>query len=264
MSILLFGAGVLGGIVAALPVVLEPDCPNIVKVARSVYAVTDVVLLIAGLNLVTGVRWSAPVGLIAVGLLAFLSFDVVYLLASTDAAWPTGTAWDLGWILFGGAWGAAALLPGMAHLRARDQARVAPAPMRMVLVAGASLLPLGLLLTESVKRTSWYVLLLTGAFAIMLGLVLARLVAVMRELSRQISGERGLREAVTELAAAADLEAVAAAVERVVPTLLPGRNPLRVEMHPAGQPRSDAGTGAAALVGESRRNVDLPAGGRLA
>ena len=260
LVVLLFGAGLLAGVVAALPFAVRPDLPDFVEVVRAVYAVTDVVLLVAVSNLLTGVRWSVPACLIALGSLSLLCFDAVYLLGGTDAAWPTGTAWDLGWIVFSAAWGTAALLPGMADLRARDRASVNPAPVRLVLVVGAALLPLVLLLAESVQRPSWYVLVLTGAFTIMLGLVLARLVAVTLELRRQVAGERGLREAVTQLAAAADPEAVKAVVERVVPTLLPKRIHGRVEVNSADEPPSDAALGPPGGKGDRGALLTFPLG----
>ena len=258
--ILLLGAGLLAGTVAVLPYVFRPDLPDFVEVVRAVDAVTDVVLLVAVLNLVTGVRRSATVGLIAVGSVAFLAFDTGYLLGATDKAWPTGTAWDLGWILFGGAWGTAALLPGMADLRARESASLGAAPIRMVLVVGASLVPLALLLAKTVQRPSWYVLALGAAFAIMLVVVLARLGAVTLELGRQMSGERALREAVTQLAAAASPATVAAVVERAVPTLLAGRDHGRVEVRRAGEQLTTAPNGPPGGVGDRGSMLTFPLG----
>ena len=255
--IFLFGAGLLAGIVAALPFVSGPDLPTLDEAVRAVCVVTDVVILVAVVNLVTAVRWSVPVGLLAVGSLTFLIFDAILLVERADVAWPTGTTWDLGWIVFGWAWGTAALLPGMADLRAPDRTSFSPAPIRFVLLVGASLVPLALLLAASVLRPSWYVLVLTGAFAIMLGLVLARLVAVTLELRRQISGERSLREVVTQLAEAADPAAVTALIERMVPALLPGREPGSVEVRSAGEPHP-AAIGYPDGVGHGGRTLTLP------
>ena len=126
--ILLFGAGLLAGIVATFPFVFGPDRPDFVEAVRAASAGTDVVILVAVLNLVIAVRWSVPVGLLAVGWLAALQFDAVYLLggAARRGRRAQRGIWD--GFCSGGAWGAAALLPGMADLRARDTSELQPGP----------------------------------------------------------------------------------------------------------------------------------------
>ena len=260
MVMLLFGAGLLTGIVAIFPFVFGPDRPDFVEALRAATAASGVVILVAVLNLVIVVRWSVPVGLLAVGWLGALSFDAAYLFGGEHSTWPTGTPADLGWILFCGAWGAAALLPGMADLRERDSASSGLAPIRLVLLLGAALVPLAALLAAPALGVSPYVLAPTAAFAIMLGSVLARLVAVMLELRRQVLGERILRETVTQLAGAADPAAVTAVVERMVPTLLPGRSHDRVEVRRAGEPRPARAIGPPGVVGDRGRLLTFPLG----
>ena len=258
--ILLFGAGLLAGIVATFPFVFGPDRPDFLEAVRAASTASNVVTLVAVLNLVAVVRWSVPVGLLAVGWLAALFHGAIYLLGGASSTWPTGTPGDLGWVLFCGAWGAAALLPGMADLRERDTVSVSPAPTRLVLMLGALLVPLVALLAAPALGVSLYVLAPTAAFTIMLGLVLARLVAVMLELRRQVLGERILRETVTQLAGAADPAAVTAVVERMVPTLLPGRSHDRVEVRRAGEPRPARAIGPPGVMGDRGRLLTFPLG----
>ena len=257
---LLFGAGLLAGIVATFPFIFGPDRPDLVEAVRAASAASDVVILVAVINLVIVVRWSVPVGLLAVGWLAALIFDAVYVFGGASSTWPTGTPGDLGWILFCGAWGAAALLPGMADLRERDTATFSLAATRLVLLLCALLVPLVALFAAPALGVSWYVLAPTLAFTIMLGLVLTRLVAVMLALRRQVLGERSLREIVTQLAGAADPVAVTAIIERMVPTLLPGRNHDRVEVRRAGEPPRPTAIGLPAVIGDRGRLLTFPLG----
>jgi diguanylate cyclase (GGDEF)-like protein len=233
LAILLLGAGLVAAVGLAVPYVLMPGLPPGQTVARALFVVRDVAILVALFHLVAAVRWTAPVALLTVGALGYVSYDALFRLARIHGAWIEGGWIDLGWMLFLTAWGVASLLPSMARVGGLGS-RHTSTPLRLALVAGASLLPFALL-GEAVFLAPWYMPALAASSTIMLMLVLTRMIAVTLQLRRQATGERVLREAVAQLATAADPPAVAAVLEEIVPRLASVRARLRVDVRPAAE-----------------------------
>jgi hypothetical protein len=151
VAILLLGAGLLATILIAVPYAVTPDLPGIQAVARVLFVARDVILLAAVAYLATYVRWNGSVALLVSGVAGFLTYDVVLRLGRIRGAILEGTAVELGWLFFAAAWGAAALLPTMATLGAPGAAVHRSVPLRLGLLATASVLPFTLLLAASVR-----------------------------------------------------------------------------------------------------------------
>ncbi|MGE5829173.1 MAG: putative bifunctional diguanylate cyclase/phosphodiesterase, partial [Micromonosporaceae bacterium] len=202
----------------AFPYVLVPGLPPGQAVARAIFVLRDVTVLVVVFHFVTGLRLTPPAMLLTVGALGYLSYDALFRLARVHGAWIEGSWIDLGWMLFLTAWGVASLLPSMARTGGH-KAHHNSTPLRLALVAGASLLPFALL-GEVVFLAPWYMPALAMFATTMLALVLTRMIMVTLQLRQQLGGERVLREAVAQLATAADPSAVAAVLESNLPRLL--------------------------------------------
>jgi diguanylate cyclase (GGDEF)-like protein/PAS domain S-box-containing protein len=158
----------------------------------------------------------------------------------------------------------AALSRSMATLDTPAAARGQLPPLRVALVAVAALIPSGVLLLGLLQRPPWYQPLIIGAATLIVVLALARTVDVGVQLHRHISGERTLREAVTELAELRDASAIAPVLERVVGRLLGESARCRVAVVP--QPAGWSDEAARPLPNSGQRSrqaefvVPLPTG----
>jgi hypothetical protein len=59
---------------------------------------------------------AGPAAVLGLGTIGLLASDVLYGLGRLEGSWQIGSSYDLGWVLFYIAWGAAALHPSMAAL----------------------------------------------------------------------------------------------------------------------------------------------------
>jgi diguanylate cyclase (GGDEF) domain len=226
VAILVLGTGLLVGVLIAVPFALTPDLPGLQAAARVFFVARDVVLLAATIHMATSQRWNAPLGLLVAGIAGLLTSDVLFSLATVRGILTEGNAIELGWLAFAGAWGMAALLPTMRDLGAQDSPSRRSIPLRLALLAIASVLPVTLLLLSTYQDARpWFEPLVATVSAIMLALVLAQLVGVAVSLRNQVAGEQALRQAVADVAAATDVGAVMATLDAAVPLLGTGRAP---------------------------------------
>jgi diguanylate cyclase (GGDEF)-like protein len=224
VAILVLGTGLLVGVLVAVPFAVTPDLPAIQAGARIFFVARDVVLLAATIHLVTSQRWNGPLGLLAVGIVGLLASDLLFSLATVRGMLVAATTTGLGWLIFAGTWGLAALLPTMRDLGQPGHPYQRSVPLRLGLLAVAAVLPVTLLMLSTFQETRpWYEPLVATASAAMLALVLAQLVGVAVNLRNQVGGEQALRRAVADVAAATDVGAVMATLETSVPLLGTGR-----------------------------------------
>ncbi|MBX6749311.1 MAG: EAL domain-containing protein [Micromonosporaceae bacterium] len=224
VAILVLGTGLLVGVLIAVPFALTPDLPGLQAAARIFFVARDVLLLAATIHMATSQRWNGALGLLVAGIASLLTSDVLFSLATVRGDVAEDNATELGWLAFAGAWGLAALLPSMRDLGQQDRPSRRSIPLRLSLLAVASILPVTLLLlTTYQKARPWYEPLVATVSAIMLALVLAQLVGVAVNLRNQVAGEQALRQAVADVAAATDVGAVMATLDAAVPLLGTGR-----------------------------------------
>lgn len=224
IAVLLLGTGLLVGVLLAVPYALTPDLPAIQATARVFSVARDVLVFALFVHVSTSERWNRSMALLFGGAGAFFAYDLALRLGLIHGVVLQGTAVELGWFLFAAAWGMAALLPTMRYLsEPRAQPRRST-PVRLALLAVASVLPFALLIAATFERTrQWYEPYVATGSLILLALVLVQLVGVASGLRNQVRAEQALSRSVSEIAAASSREDVAAALEAGVPLLSTGR-----------------------------------------
>ncbi|MCO1656464.1 GGDEF domain-containing phosphodiesterase [Pseudonocardia humida] len=186
------------------------------------YPLGDVLLLAVLARLLITDRRRPAALLLAVGTAGMLVSDVLHGLRQHDGPWQVGGPYDLGWIVFYGAWGAAALHPTMAELTVSR--RQLPAELdlrRLTLLMATSLVVPAALLGDALTGTVRHGLMIALCSTALFLLVLLRMSGVVARHTRALERERTLRSAGASLVAATDLDAVAAATRGLVARLVP-------------------------------------------
>lgn len=192
----------------------------------------DVLLLAAGTRLVSTVRRTPAVLLLAVGLAGMFVSDVAYAWQQLAGNWTVGGPVDLGWFVLYAAWGAAALHPSMVSLtEQRTVWSTEVSRRRVAVLMAASMVAPAVLFVEA--RTGVVNLVedaqaisLMSAFVFLF--VLMRLGGVVTTHRQSLARERALREAGPALVSATSAAEVSDAVETAVSKLLPKQVPHRV------------------------------------
>jgi diguanylate cyclase (GGDEF)-like protein len=265
-AIILLGAGLIGGIVVALPYASAVD--GVVGAVRASYVLRDVVIFAIAVHLATALRWTWSVAALLGGLLGFITYDLLYRSARARGERLSGAAIDLGLIAFFVLVGVAALLPSMRRLNtavSRDGRDASP--VRLGLVVVLALMPSVVHLRSLFREPSPYEALIFAAATLVLVLALARIIDVALQLRRQVFGERVVRETVIELADAQMEPEIPPILERAVGRLFPASARHSVEIT-SGTVAESSGRAppAAGVVPETSadrpRNVGARRGGR--
>ena len=215
------GVALLCWIYFIVPYVHSPGLSWLQKAISIAYPLGDVLVLAMLLRLLAPHgRKSVSVVLLTVGTLGLLAADIAYALIQLHGVWRTGTPVDLGWAVFYGAWGAAALHPSMVTLTEPTEWRPDNARVRLGLLALASLIAPAMLILASVRNDTSNVGVIGAFSAILFFLVLYRLAGVAETHRRAVTRERTLRDAVASLGLAADAAEVATAVREAMTSLL--------------------------------------------
>ena len=219
-AIIVLGAGLIAGIVIALPYASAAD--GVVGAVRVSYVLRDVVIFALAVHLGTALRWTWSVAALLGGLLGFVTYDALYRLARTRGERLSGATIDLGLVAFFVLVGAAAILPSMKRLNT-PSSRDGPdaSPVRLGLVVVLALMPSVVHLRSLVREPSPYEALIFAAATLVLVLALARIIDVALQLRRQVYGERVVRETVIELADAQTEAEIPPILERAVGRLFP-------------------------------------------
>jgi diguanylate cyclase (GGDEF)-like protein/PAS domain S-box-containing protein len=263
------GLGLLMWIFLISPYVGDSSLGVLEKATSIAYPLFDIVVLAAGVRLVTAVPRCPAVVLLAVGGVALLATDIVYGLSQLYGSWTMGSPVDAGWIVVYTTWGAAALHPSMVLLtepRVVRESRVTAT--RLVVLGLSALIAPVVLVVEGRDGTVKDAHIIAVMSALIFGLVMLRLAGVVRAHSQAMTRERGLREASAAMVSATDSDMVAQAAREAVAKLLPVRVRHEVLLliddsggsnrvyPPPGRPRA---TGTEAVPGDPRaaRYVDV-------
>jgi hypothetical protein len=184
------------------------------------------------------------VKLLALGGLGLLGSDIAYGLSQVRGTWTVGTSADLGWILFYGCWGAAALHPSMREL---TEPKVSPYHdegfRRLALLGLACLIAPAVLLVEVITGDVHDGAMIAILSAVLTGLVLTRLAARCRSSGRPSTASARCARRGPPCCWPPTSTGVSTVVTDAVGRLLPPRRPYRVVL----QPRRPPGTGPTAM-----------------
>ncbi|WP_213450983.1 PAS domain S-box protein [Rhizomonospora bruguierae] len=229
LLVMVCGGALIAWVVLIGPIVAQPGLDAVDRSAAAVFAMGGLLLVVTAGRLVTTAPRNPAVLLLAAGALAGFVADVVYTNDLAGSGWRPGNPAELGYLLFYGCWGLAALQPSMQELT-----EPVPAPSRAdhgrppVALALALLVPPGLLLVEALAGPVRDGLVIAIAGMLMLVLVATRLGDMVERHRRATGRELALRQACAELVGAADAAAVGAAVRRAVGDLMPPAAEYRV------------------------------------
>jgi diguanylate cyclase (GGDEF)-like protein/PAS domain S-box-containing protein len=193
--------------------------PKLVSVA---YPLGDVLLLAAAVCLALGTGRRQPAFyLLSASIVALLVTDFVYGLMLLHGTYDHQLSLDVGWILFYLLWGAAALHPSMRQLDHPSPDReVKLTPLRLALLAGASLIAPGIELLSEARDGNLDQVVVIAASVFLFSLVVARMAGLVRQQERSVARERVLSAAGAALVAATGREEIQrAALDSVGPLL---------------------------------------------
>jgi diguanylate cyclase (GGDEF)-like protein/PAS domain S-box-containing protein len=208
------GLALLSWLYLILPYVHNPALSWLQKSVAIAYPLGDVLVLamIARL-LAPGSPRTRCVQLLTLGVVGGLVSDTAYGLIQLHGTFRNGTVVDLGWALFYGVSGAAALHPAMRELTEPGTRQdVEVSPVRLTVLMLASLLAPVALFAESLRRHNTDDSVIAVFSAILYLLVLSRLWDVAASHRRALGRERAVRQAGVALAAAVTAEQVATTV----------------------------------------------------
>jgi diguanylate cyclase (GGDEF)-like protein/PAS domain S-box-containing protein len=275
------GAAVVSWDLLIAPFVGNPDLDLAGQVTSAAYPVVDLAVAAVAARLATGIGGrTAAFRLVGAAVLGTLASDGIYVALQLRGAYRAGGPLDGGWLLVHLLWGAAALHPSMRRLTEPSAARaVAFRPGRLVLLAGAALMPPAVLAVESAGGGRTDVPLVVTGWVTVLLLVVARLGGLFRVQEQAVRRERVLREACADLVAADSLADGETRMLAGVRALLAGVPNRAAILHHDGEdrfrvaavegadpPRADGGGGGCRLPASvldrlrARQTVELPPG----
>ncbi|MFI7413330.1 aminotransferase class I/II-fold pyridoxal phosphate-dependent enzyme [Streptomyces sp. NPDC049627] len=161
------------------------------------------------------------VGLLVIGTLTLLGFDIAYGILQLNDMWQTGTLIDSGWIVFYTAWGLAALHPSMVQLTASLPVResLLPPRRRVLMLAVATFIAPAILLHEGIKEKPHGLPVIAAFSGVLFFLVILRLAGMVVAHRRAVERELALRAAGASLVSAIRHEEVARSCEAAVDRL---------------------------------------------
>ncbi|MGH3191440.1 MAG: putative bifunctional diguanylate cyclase/phosphodiesterase [Streptosporangiaceae bacterium] len=171
--------------------------------------------------LAPGVGRSRAIQILTVGAVAVLASDTSYGLIELYGTFHNGTLVDLGWAVFYGGWGAAALHPTMTEVtKPVTRLRAEVTPVRLIVLMLASLIAPVVLFVQSFRFRGGDLGVIAVFSAILYLLVLSRLSDMAASHRRAARRERVVRQAGVSLVAAASVDEVAVAVKSATDALL--------------------------------------------
>jgi diguanylate cyclase (GGDEF)-like protein/PAS domain S-box-containing protein len=216
------GLALLSWIYLVWPYVHNPGLSWLQKSVAIAYPLGDVLLLAMLARLVApGTGRARCVQLLALGIVGTLISDTAYGLIELHGEFHNGTVVDLGWAVFYGAVGAAALHPAMTGLaQPVTRLRAEVSPVRLIVLMLASLIAPAVLFAESFRFRGSDLSVIAVFSAALYLLVLWRLSDVAASHRRALGRERVVRQAGVSLVAAVSAGQVATAVRSATDALL--------------------------------------------
>jgi diguanylate cyclase (GGDEF)-like protein/PAS domain S-box-containing protein len=221
------GLALLSWIYLILPYVHNPGLSWLQKSVAIAYPLGDVLVLamIARL-IVPGTARTRAVQLLTLGTVGLLASDVSFGLEQLHGSFHAGSVVDLGWAVFYGAWGAAALHPSMTELtRPIGRPSAVTSPIRLTVLMLASFIAPAVLFIQSFTGQNHDDSVIAVFSAVLYLLVLSRLWEVAASHHRVLRRERTVRLAGPSLASAVSVAEVVTTIERAAVALFDPRSP---------------------------------------
>ena len=221
------GLALLSWIYLILPYVHSPGLSWLQKSVTIAYPLGDVlVLAMLARLLVPGTGRTRSVYLLTLGSVGLLASDVSFGLIQLHGTFHNGTIVDLGWAVFYGAWGAAALHPSMSELtRPVSRQPAETSPIRLTVLMLASFIAPVVLFSRSFHSRDPDESVIAVFSALLYLLVLSRLWDVAASHRRALGRERAVRLAGASLASAVTVTEAATTIRRAALALIAPRSP---------------------------------------
>jgi diguanylate cyclase (GGDEF)-like protein/PAS domain S-box-containing protein len=221
------GLALLSWLYLILPYVHNPGLTWLQKSVSIAYPLGDVLVLamIARL-LAAGAGRTRSVQLLTLGTVGLLASDVAFGLFQLYGVFRNGTIVDLGWAVFYGAWGAAALHPSMTELtRPVTRQQTETSLMRLTVLMLASFIAPVVLFIQALDGDYRDDGVIAVFSAVLYLLVLSRLWDVAASHRRALSRERAVRVAGASLASAVTVTEAAVTIRTAAIALIDPRSP---------------------------------------
>ncbi|MEV8503628.1 EAL domain-containing protein [Actinoplanes sp. NPDC051475] len=223
------GLGLLSWVYLIAPYTRATDLSLAEKAVSVAYPLGDVLALAILLRLLAA-PGPKPVAvrLLSLSIVGVLVSDVVYGLARLNSDWNAGGPIDLGWVVFYGTAGLAALHPSMIMLTRASAPTDAPpttGARRLALLTLAALIAPGVLLAQHLGGGVVDAPVIAAGSTALVLLVMARVGGLLSEQRRAHHSERALRRATAALAAAAGPDDLLTAIGTAVAAIMPPGEP---------------------------------------
>ncbi|HTW43168.1 MAG TPA: EAL domain-containing protein [Solirubrobacteraceae bacterium] len=224
-AILTLGLSVLSWILQIAPYIHESSMGLAPKLVSVAYPMGDILMLAAAIRLVLdGGRRQPAFYLMGASIVALLATDFTYGVMTLDGTFHHQLALDLGWFSYQLLWGAAALHPSMAVMDEpapeRDSTAAKLTPLRLSLLTGASLIAPICILIKELHRGDLDLIVVVCLSVVLFGLVVMRMVDLVRQQERSAARERLLSSFGAALVVCATREEMQrAALGAIVPLL---------------------------------------------
>jgi diguanylate cyclase (GGDEF)-like protein/PAS domain S-box-containing protein len=204
-AILTLGLSLLSWVLQISPYIHDNSMSLLPKLVSVAYPLGDIIMLAAVIRLVLDAGRRRPsFYLLSASIVALLSTDFVYGVMTLDNVYHHQLLLDLGWFSYQLLWGVAALHPSMVALDepVSDRDREAKLThLRLGLLTGASLIaPICILLKEA-HRGDLDLIVIICASMVLFGLVVMRMVDLVRQQERSVERERTFAEEKARLTA---------------------------------------------------------------
>jgi diguanylate cyclase (GGDEF)-like protein/PAS domain S-box-containing protein len=217
--IMTVGLGLASFLFLIAPYIHDGTLTLLPKLVSIAYPTGDLILLAAVVRLAVDAGKRRPsFYLLTASIVTLLLTDFVYGILTLDGTYTHQLWLDAGWIFFYLLWGAAALHPSMAELSDVETSREPRLTgLRLVLLAGATLIAPALELSRAIPHHDWDAVVLIGASAVLFSLVIGRMAGLVRQREKAAARERALSAAGGLLVGVTDRdEIVIAALQAVV------------------------------------------------
>jgi diguanylate cyclase (GGDEF)-like protein/PAS domain S-box-containing protein len=224
-AILTLGLSLLSWVLQIAPYLHDSEMGLLPKLISVAYPLGDIIMLAAVIRLVldTG-RRELSFYLLSASIVSLLTTDFVYGIMTLHGTYHHQLILDLGWTSYSVLWATAALHPSMAKMQepasAHREANLTP--VRLSLLTGASLIAPICILLKELKRGDLDLIVIICASFVLFGLVVMRMVDLVRQQERSAARERILGSCGAALAACATREEMQAAAIEGVSRLLHG------------------------------------------